>query len=79
MWKLKLVNETKPSSQFKEGLVEFIQFNNSVLKDQDYDKEIFEYLRKYYQLTNFKVVHSENGVIPMSLGPCEQTYKKHPT
>jgi lycopene beta-cyclase len=48
------------------ALVEYTLFTRSLLKDEQYDQELKDYLREYSGVTSFQVKEQEFGIIPMS-------------
>ena len=55
-----------PTSTTK-ALVEYTLFSEKVLKKEEYESELKEYIRETLQIENYKITHTEYGVIPMSL------------
>ena len=55
-----------PTSTTK-ALVEYTLFSEKVLKKEEYEAELKEYIRESLNIENYKITHTEYGVIPMSL------------
>ncbi len=54
-----------PSSSTK-ALVEFTVFSKNILTEDEYDEELKKYLANNLKIFNYKIVHQEMGVIPMT-------------
>ncbi len=54
-----------PSSS-KKALIEFTVFSKSVLTEVEYDEGLKDYLKNNLQISNYKILHKEMGVIPMT-------------
>ena len=54
-----------PSSS-KKALVEFTVFSKNVLTEDEYDEGLKNYLANNLKIFNYKIVHEEMGVIPMT-------------
>ncbi len=54
-----------PMSSTK-ALVEYTLFTKNILKDEDYDEALKKYINKNLQITDYKILHSEFGIIPMT-------------
>ena len=52
-----------------EALIEHTYFSKEVCKLEVYEEYIRKYLSKYYNTTNYKIIKSEYGVIPMTSYP----------
>jgi len=52
-----------------EALIEHTYFSKDECSSEVYEKYIREYLSKYYNTTNYKIIKSEYGVIPMTSYP----------
>ena len=52
-----------------EALIEHTYFSKDECSREVYEKYIMEYLSKYYDTTNYKIIKSEYGIIPMTSYP----------
>jgi lycopene beta-cyclase len=52
-----------------KALVEYTFFNEAILPDEAYDNLLTQYLKTYWQLTNYTILETEFGVIPMTNFP----------
>ena len=52
-----------------EALIEHTYFSKDMCDREVYEEYIREYLSKYYNTTNYKIIKSEYGVIPMTSYP----------
>ena len=50
----------------KEALIEYTLFTPTVLKDEQYDSELINYISNVLHLSNYEVTDTEFGVIPMT-------------
>jgi len=51
----------------REALVEYTLFSEKVLKEEAYKAELENYIQAYLQIKDYKIIHKEAGIIPMSL------------
>jgi lycopene beta-cyclase len=58
-------NYVLPTSK-RKALVEFTLFTAELIPDDGYDQMMREYLKKYWNLENFRISNTEQGIIPMS-------------
>ena len=58
-----------------EALIEHTYFSKEECLKEVYEGYIREYLKKYYSISNYKIIKSEYGVIPMTTYP----FYKHST
>lgn len=56
----------------RRALVEFTLFTPSLLSPQAYDDTLADYLKRFWQLTDYQIEETEFGVIPMSDEPIEE-------
>ncbi len=63
-----------PTSTTK-ALVEYTLFSPNVLQREEYETELKNYIRETLKIDNYKIAHTEYGVIPMSLAK----FSKNPT
>ncbi len=56
-----------------EALVEFTMFTDMVLEQNDYNAELHKYIQDKLGITDFSVLHTEFGIIPMTT----YNFKKH--
>lgn len=63
----------------RKALIEFTLFTPSLIEDKDYDKILKQYLRDIVQLKKYKILETEQGVIPMSDFPFHHQHKDHLT
>ena len=61
------------------ALVEFTLFNDYLLKEEEYESVLQEYVNKNLGITNFKIVEKEIGQIPMSNYPFHQHHESYLT
>lgn len=61
------------------ALVEFTLFNQTLLKEEDYDGLLDQYIRKVLQVEDYSIKRVEQGVIPMSNYPFHQANQKNIT
>jgi lycopene beta-cyclase len=54
-----------PFSKTK-ALIEYTGFSRAVLKDEEYDAELKNYIQSFLKLGDYKIEHIEKGVIPMA-------------
>lgn len=59
-----------------EALVEYTLFSKDLLKDEEYEAAIKDYLTER-QITDYEIVDKEQGVIPMTAFPFEQHNSKN--
>ena len=50
-----------------EALIEYTLFSEKVLKKEEYEIELRNYIQDVLKIENYKIKHTEYGVIPMSL------------
>jgi lycopene beta-cyclase len=50
----------------QEVFVEYTIFSKTLLQQNEYDDKIAEYLRSVLEITDYKIIESEYGVIPMT-------------
>ena len=55
-----------PTSE-TEALVEYTLFTEKVLEKEQYKTALKEYIQEYLQIEEYEVLHTEFGIIPMSL------------
>ncbi len=53
----------------RKALVEIAIFSNNILKAEDYDNYIEDYIQTYLKISNYRVLEKEMGVIPMTSFP----------
>ncbi len=53
-------------SHSKKALIEFTVFSKNILTTEDYDDGLKNYLKNNLQISNYKIIHEELGVIPMT-------------
>ncbi len=58
------------------ALIEYTLFSGDVLEKKEYENEIKSYLKEK-NITNYKLIEKENGVIPMTCYPFEKKGTKH--
>ncbi|MFC6267223.1 lycopene cyclase family protein [Frigoriflavimonas asaccharolytica] len=56
-----------------EALVEYTLFSEKVLEKEAYEIALKKYIREDLKIENFKIKHTEFGIIPMSLAKFERT------
>ena len=61
------------------ALVEFTLFNNELLKENEYDHFIRNYIKEHLNIKNFSISEIEQGKIPMSDYPFHKHHTKHVT
>ncbi|MFO0356092.1 MAG: lycopene cyclase family protein [Sphingobacteriaceae bacterium] len=54
-----------PFSKTK-ALIEYTGFSKDVLKDEEYDTELKNYIQSFLKLGNYSIEHIEKGLIPMA-------------
>lgn len=54
-----------------EALIEYTLFTEKVLEKEEYQSALKDYIRDYLNLENYEVMHTEFGIIPMSLARFE--------
>ena len=54
-----------------QALIEFTVFSDNLLPDREYDSHLKKYIREVLRITEFKILETERGVIPMSDEPHE--------
>lgn len=57
-----------PHSETK-ALIEFTIFSDNLLKDEDYDVQLKQYIREVLKIESYRIEEVEKGVIPMSDEP----------
>ena len=62
-----------------EALIEHTYFSNDECNKELYENNIKNYLKKYYNTSNFKIIKSEAGVIPMTMYPFHKDSTKNIT
>jgi len=62
---------TMPFSK-KSALVEYTLFNDKLLKPDEYDEGLKNYIDHYLQIPNYKITEEEFGIIPMTNYPFKQ-------
>ncbi len=60
-----------PTSK-RKALVEIAIFSNTILEDATYEKLVDDYIQNDVKISNFKVLHKEFGVIPMTDYPFQK-------
>ncbi|WP_298422994.1 lycopene cyclase family protein [uncultured Kordia sp.] len=55
-----------PTSE-TEALVEYTLFTEKILKKEQYKKTLEGYIKDYLSIDNYEILHTEFGIIPMSL------------
>ncbi|WP_298517946.1 lycopene cyclase family protein [uncultured Kordia sp.] len=55
-----------PTSE-TEALVEYTLFTEKVLEKEQYKTALKEYIQNYLKIDNYEILHTEFGIIPMSL------------
>lgn len=50
----------------RHALVEYTLFNEALLKEEEYEKELKEYLNNHLKLTAYTITEKEYGIIPMT-------------
>ena len=58
-----------------EALIEYTLFSKKTLKKNEYEIELKKYISKYLNIENYKIIHKEFGIIPMSLAQFERNHK----
>lgn len=56
----------------KRALVEFTLFTPALLPSHEYDEALKDYLQRFWQLTDYLIVETEFGIIPMTDEPIEE-------
>jgi lycopene beta-cyclase len=54
-----------PTSK-RKALVEIAIFSNNILEDAEYEKLVGDYIHNQLKISNFKTLHKEFGIIPMT-------------
>tara|TARA_B100000945_G_scaffold208029_1_gene167396 strand:- start:226 stop:831 length:606 start_codon:yes stop_codon:yes gene_type:complete len=62
-----------------EALIEHTYFSNDECNKEIYERYIKNYLKKYYNTSDFKIIKSEAGVIPMTMYPFHKESTKNIT
>ena len=62
-----------------EALIEHTYFSNDECNKELYENNIKNYLKKYYNTSDFKIIKSEAGVIPMTMYPFHKDSTKNIT
>ena len=62
-----------------EALIEHTYFSKEECSKVVYERYIKEYLKKYYSISNYKIIKSEYGVIPMTTYPFHKDSTKNIT
>ena len=62
-----------------EALIEHTYFSNDECNKEVYESYIKNYLKKYYNTSDFKIIKSEAGVIPMTMYPFHKDSTKNIT
>ncbi|MFN0204307.1 MAG: lycopene cyclase family protein [Bacteroidia bacterium] len=60
----------------RTALVEYTVFSNQLISSEEYDKLIQYYLKTHLQITDYQILHTEMGVIPMTNYPFHTHDKK---
>ncbi|WP_026450432.1 lycopene cyclase family protein [Aequorivita capsosiphonis] len=56
-----------------EALVEYTLFSPALLKKEEYKLALKEYIKNYLHIDDYEILHTEFGVIPMSLAKFSRT------
>jgi lycopene beta-cyclase len=56
-----------------EALIEYTLFTEKVLEKEEYKNALKDYIRDYLNLENYEILHTEFGIIPMSLARFESS------
>ncbi|MGA9268978.1 MAG: lycopene cyclase family protein [Lutimonas sp.] len=56
-----------------EALIEYTLFTEKLLEKEDYRSALKDYIRGYLDLENYEILHTEFGIIPMSLARFESS------
>jgi len=59
------------------ALVEYTAFSPDLLESAVYDRELKDYLHNFLKIGNYKILHEEFGVIPMTNQPFQTKQGKH--
>lgn len=59
-----------------QALVEYTLFSEKVLKREEYERELKDYIETKLGISTYEVIHDEFGVIPMSLARFQRTADK---
>jgi len=55
-----------------EALVEFTYFNETVVDEYVYDNFVKQYIKEYLKITDYSIIETEKGIIPMTNFPFEK-------
>lgn len=55
-----------------EALVEFTYFNETVVDEYVYDNFVKKYIKEYLKITDYSIIETEKGIIPMTNFPFEK-------
>ena len=58
-----------------EALIEYTLFTEKVLEKEEYESALKDYIRDYLNLESYEILHTEFGIIPMSLARFESSPK----
>lgn len=56
-----------------EALIEYTLFTEKVLEKEEYESALKDYIRDYLNLESYEILHTEFGIIPMSLARFESS------
>jgi len=56
-----------------EALIEYTLFTEKVLEKEEYESALKDYIRDYLNLKSYEILHTEFGIIPMSLARFESS------
>jgi lycopene beta-cyclase len=56
-----------------EALIEYTLFTEKVLEKEEYESALKDYIRDYLNLETYEILHTEFGIIPMSLARFESS------
>jgi lycopene beta-cyclase len=59
----------------REALIEYTLFTEKVLEKEEYESALKDYIRDYLNLESYEILHTEFGIIPMSLARFESSPK----
>ncbi|MCS7005820.1 MAG: lycopene cyclase family protein [Cytophagales bacterium] len=60
-----------------EALVEYTAFSEQILLEEQYEKELSEYVSAYLNISHYKILHTEFGTIPMTDFPFPKMQSPH--
>lgn len=61
----------------RRALIEYTIFSSNLLEDKEYTRELEKYISDLKGIGNYKIVHEEFGVIPMTDLPYQSVQSKH--